>query len=141
MRISDWSSDVCSSDLLALMIAAFFVHEATALWDVSYAVTRRDVAPIEQHVHSFLEMVPLMALYFIVVLHWRQFLALVGVGDEAPYWSLRRKAEALPMRYVVTVLGAMGLLEALPYVEELLRGLRGRDGGLGPRRGGGTCTE
>src|SRR4051812_1281772 len=46
----------------AIMIAAFLVHEATALWDVTYATTARAVTPIEQHVHSFLEMIPLMAL-------------------------------------------------------------------------------
>ncbi len=51
-----------NTGIIALMIVAFFIHEATALWDVSYAVTARDVTPIEQHVHSFLELVPLMAI-------------------------------------------------------------------------------
>jgi hypothetical protein len=47
--------------IIAAMIVTFFIHEATALWDVSYATTARTVTPIEQHVHSFLEMIPLMA--------------------------------------------------------------------------------
>jgi hypothetical protein len=34
--------------IIALMIVAFLAHEVTALWDVSYAVTRRYVSPVEQ---------------------------------------------------------------------------------------------
>jgi hypothetical protein len=33
---------------LMVMIVMFFVHEATALWDVSYAVTARRVTSLEQ---------------------------------------------------------------------------------------------
>src|SRR5690606_13991503 len=122
--------------VLALMIVSFFLHEATALWDVSYAITRREVTPIEQHVHSFLEMVPLMALSFIVVLHWRRFRALLGLGDEALDWSLRLKEDALPAHYVIAVLEAMGAFEAVPYLEEFWRGLRASGGRLVPSRTG-----
>jgi len=65
-----------NAGIILLMIVAFFVHEATALWDVSYAIERRYVSPLEQHVHSFLEMIPLMAGSFVAVLHWPQLLAL-----------------------------------------------------------------
>ena len=70
--------------VIALMIAAFLAHQVTALWDVSYAVTRRYVSPIEQHVHSFLEMIPLMAGAFVVVLNWPQLLALFGLDNGSP---------------------------------------------------------
>src|SRR3954470_16579939 len=33
--------------VFAIMIVAFLAHEATALWDVSYAIKRRYVSPIE----------------------------------------------------------------------------------------------
>jgi C4-dicarboxylate transporter len=59
--------------IIGVAIVAFFVHEATAMWDVSYAVTTREVSPVEQHVHSFLEIIPLMALLLIVPLNWPQF--------------------------------------------------------------------
>jgi hypothetical protein len=36
---------------ILIMIACFFLHEATALWDLSYASATREVDPIEQHVH------------------------------------------------------------------------------------------
>jgi hypothetical protein len=42
------------------MIICLILHEATAIWDVHYAYEKRIVTPIEQHVHSFLEMPPLM---------------------------------------------------------------------------------
>jgi hypothetical protein len=37
-----------NAGIFALMILAFFVHEATALWDVSYAVKMRNLTPFEQ---------------------------------------------------------------------------------------------
>ena len=110
--------------IIAVMIAMFLLHEATALWDVSYAVTRRNVTPIEQHVHSFLEMLPLMALAFVSILHWPQFLALFGLGSEAPSFDLQWKHPSLPVAYVTVVLVAALVLELLPYLEELVRGIR-----------------
>jgi hypothetical protein len=55
------------------------------------------VFSIEQHVHSFLEMIPLMVGAFVVVLHWPQFLALFGMGDESPRFTLEWKPEPLPV--------------------------------------------
>ncbi|WP_292124191.1 hypothetical protein [Mesorhizobium sp.] len=51
-----------NSLIIALMMVVFLAHEATAIWDVRYATTARTVSPVEQHVHSFLEMIPLMGL-------------------------------------------------------------------------------
>jgi hypothetical protein len=87
-------------------------------------VTRREVTPIEQHVHSFLEMIPLMAISFIAVLHWPQFLALFGLGTERRDLSIRLKRAPLPASYVVPVLAAIVVLEWLPYTEELWRDIR-----------------
>jgi hypothetical protein len=112
----------------AAMIIAFLAHEATALWDVSFAITRRYVSPIEQHVHSFLEMIPLMAGAFVAVLHWQQLLALFGFGREVARFEVALKAPPLPIGYISAVLAGALLLEFLPYVEELLRGLRARSG-------------
>jgi hypothetical protein len=93
-----------TSPVIALMIASFLLHDMTALWDVSYAVTLREVTPIEQHVHSFLETGPLMAEAFVCVLRWPQVLALFGIGREKADWSLRLKSRPLPWRYVTSML-------------------------------------
>src|SRR5215212_10284516 len=53
--------------VFAVMIVAFVAHQATALWDVSYAIKRRYISPVEQHVHSFLELIPLMAGTMIAI--------------------------------------------------------------------------
>lgn len=120
--------------VIAVMIVAFLLHEATALWDVSYATEKRVVTPMEQHVHSFLEILPLMGLVLVVVLHWGQFLALFGLGTEAARFDIRLKQPPLPWGYVLSVLGAVLLFELLPYVEELIRGLRANNGALVPRK-------
>jgi hypothetical protein len=121
--------------VIALMILVFFVHEATALWDVSYAVTLRRVGPIEQHVHSFLELIPLLAIICVITLHWTQFLALFGAGTEVAQYTIRSKDELLPVPYLASLFGAIVLFEILPYLEELLRGWRqARKGAIHPGR-------
>jgi hypothetical protein len=106
------------------MIVCFLLHEATALWDVSYATRTRVVTPIEQHVHSFLEMLPLMGLLMVAVLHWSQFISLFGLAPAN--FALHLKQPPLPWAYVVTMLTLVLLFEVLPYLEELARGLRAR---------------
>jgi hypothetical protein len=120
--------------IIALMIVCFVLHELTSLWDVSYASKLRTITPIEQHVHSFLEMLPLMGLLLIIIPHWGQFLALFGFGSEPANFALRLKQTPLPWPYVATVLTAVALFELLPFVEELVRGLRANAGALVPKR-------
>ena len=120
--------------VIAAMIVAFFVHEATAMWDVRYATTARTVSPIEQHVHSFLEMIPLMGLVIVVALHWGQFLALFGAGTEKARFDLTWKHEQLPVTYIAAVMVIIVLFELLPYVEEFFRGLRANSGRLVPAK-------
>ena len=121
-----------NAGIIALMIVAFFLHEATFFWDLSYAVTMREVSPIEQHVHSFLEMIPLMAILFVVSLHWGQFQALFGFGSEAPRFGLAWKEEPLPAGYVLSIMTVILLFEIIPYIEEFFRGLRANKGSPPP---------
>ena len=107
-------------------IICLVLHEATAIWDVSYAYATREVTPTEQHVHSFLEMLPLMGLTIIVILHWGQFLALFGWGTERADFGIRLKEPPLPWLYVTVMLTLVLLFEVLPYFEELARTLRHR---------------
>ncbi|MGZ6303198.1 MAG: hypothetical protein ACXWPG_13730 [Ktedonobacteraceae bacterium] len=67
---------------LALMIGAFFAHEATAYWDVAYAASRREV-------------IPFMVVSFMICLYWDQFCALVKVGNEPARFELRTKRQPL----------------------------------------------
>jgi hypothetical protein len=119
--------------IIATMIVAFLAHEATALWDVSYATATREVTPIEQHVHSYLELLPLLGLVLVTMLHWQQFLGLFGLGGEAAQFELHFKEPPLPWLYVTIVLAAILVFEVLPYIEELVRGLRVNAGALTPK--------
>jgi hypothetical protein len=107
--------------VILLMIGAYFVHLAMALYDVSYAVTKRTVTPIEQHVHSFLEVLPFMAVSFVVCLYWGQAQALIGLGPDRADFSLRLKDPPLPGTYLATVIAAVLVFLGLPYAEEILR--------------------
>lgn len=122
-----------NAPVLGLMIAAFLAHEVTAMWDVSYAITRRKVTPVEQHVHSFLEMLPLMATSFIIVLHWGRFIELLRLKGRRDM-TIRLKREPLPVGYTAAALGAVVLLEMLPYLEEVWRDWRAYPRRLTPPR-------
>jgi hypothetical protein len=119
--------------VLAFMIVMFLIHEATTLWDISYADGLRNVTPFEQHVHSYLSMMPLMALVLVTARHWPQFLALFGLGDEAARFDIALKANPLPLSYIVGAITAALLFAVLPFTEELWRGLRANRGRLIPR--------
>jgi hypothetical protein len=112
--------------VILIMIVGFVLHQLTALWDVYFAIDKREITPVEQHVHSLLEMLPLTATLIVVILHWPQFLALFGAGPEVPRFALAWKPEPLPWSYVATFLTAVLVFEILPYAEELVRGLRAR---------------
>ncbi len=112
--------------ILALSVAAFVAHEATSHWDLRYAVPRRRVGAIEQHVHNYLGTLPFMAMSFIFVMHWPQGVALLGFGPEMARFALEPKQQPLPTAYVVGLLAAIVLLVLIPYVEEWWRGWRRR---------------
>jgi hypothetical protein len=112
-----------NAGVLALTYATLAIHELTAVWDVAYADGRRKVTPTEQHVHGFLERVPLMATTLLTVLHWDQAGAVFGRGGH-PDWRIRQKRRRLSARYRAGVLAAVMTLVAAPYAEELARCLR-----------------
>ena len=95
--------------VIAIMIVCLIAHEATAIWDVSYAYRRREITPTEQHVHSFLEMLPLMGLLIVVTLHWQQFLSLFGLSGQSAEFTKRFKQPPLPWLYVGIIL-SLGVL-------------------------------
>ncbi len=112
--------DVNAGVLLAAF-GGFIAHELTAIWDVAYAESRREVTDTEQHIHSFLEVTPLLAVSFLTVLHWDQARALLGRGPGRPEFRVRLKSRPLSLRYRVGLLASIGAFVALPYAEELWR--------------------
>lgn len=116
-----------NAGVLAVCAGSLGVHTATAFWDVAYAEDRRRVTPVEQHCHSLLEVVPLMATGFLAVLHWDQARALVGQDTSKADFRLRLKhRDPLSWRSRVLLLSAIGVFGALPYAEEISRCVRAR---------------
>jgi hypothetical protein len=109
-----------NAGVLAMTYGALGAHELTAICDVAYADDRREVTATEQHVHGFLERVPLMAAAFLTVLHWDQARSMIGIGGR-PDWKLKPKRQHLTRRYRAGLLAAVAALVAAPYGEELVR--------------------
>jgi hypothetical protein len=107
--------------VILLMLLALLAHEATALWDSSYALRHRYIGALEQHVHSFLEVMPLMAVSFVTLLYWDQFQALMGMGTEPARFQVQLKPDPLSPGYLTVVFSAVTLFVLLPYGEELWR--------------------
>ncbi|WLW51092.1 diguanylate cyclase [Streptomyces sp. YU58] len=112
--------------LLTVQLGGAAVHEATALWDVKTAVdSDREVRPVEQHIHSFLESLPFGALASLMCLHADQVKSLLRGGRGDPdAWRLVPRRRPLSRGYLAGIGLAIGTCVLLPYGEELLRCVR-----------------
>ncbi|WP_443049871.1 hypothetical protein [Streptomyces sp. NBC_00287] len=109
--------------LLAVQLGSTAAHEATALWDVRTAEdSGREVKPIEQHIHSFLESLPFGALASLMCLHADQVTSLLRGGRGDPdAWRLVPRRRPLSPAYIAGLTAAIGTCVLLPYGEELVR--------------------
>jgi hypothetical protein len=98
------------------------LHHLTAYLDVRYANHTRPGWPVEQMVHSFLEIPPIAAFLLLAATEWRQFLALFGLGSEVALFQPQPRP--LPLAYMAAALAGAFLFNLLPYLEELVRCLR-----------------
>jgi hypothetical protein len=105
--------------ILVFLVGVWLIHEITSYWDLHYASSRRVIAPWEQRVHDYLANAPLLALLLVVILHWTQVAAIFGAGPEPFDGGIRLKQEPIAVGYVLVVLGAILVLNVLPFVFEL----------------------
>jgi hypothetical protein len=119
--------------LVAFCLVMIAAHEATAYVDLRYASSRRLIAPLEQMVHSFLEILPLSSLLLTIEWLWPALPDLVdGEGSLADF-AIRPARHSLPPWYVATMGTAIVLFGIVPYAEELWRCLRQAGGPLAAR--------
>ena len=109
--------------VLLVVFAAFVAHEVTTYVELRYTVPRREVRPLEQMVHSFMEILPLAMLGVVAVLAWDQVLALFHGTAQ---FALRPKQDPWPLPYLAGVAAAVLLLNVLPMAEEGVRCWRAR---------------
>jgi hypothetical protein len=107
--------------VLVIMLLCVIAHTLTALWDSHYTASRRYISPFEQHIHSHLEYIPIVAVSLVAMLYWSQFAALFGAGAEPASLSLHRKAEPLQTRYLIMILVPVLLVHGALLGEEAFR--------------------
>lgn len=115
-----------NAGFFVLAVFCIILHHAVAYIDVRYAASTREVAPVEQMIHSFLELLPITAFLLLGMVEWTRFQALFFASEVGRFsWEPR----VISASFNVIVLGAACLFNLIPYVEELMRCLRA------PRKG------
>ena len=112
-----------TSLVLVVVIALALLHLATGYLDIAYTTGRREISPLEQHVHSYMEMLPPFATALLVIVYWSAFAAIFN-GDNAD-WTIARRQQPLPTGAIAAV--AIGFaLAGLAIAEEYVRCARHR---------------
>ena len=102
--------------VLTVMILSVIAHTLTALRDETYTAARRYISPLERHVHSHLEYIPIVAVSLVVMLYWRAL--------AAPSFALHPKEHPIPVSYLVAVLVPVLLVQGVLLTEETWRAWR-----------------
>jgi hypothetical protein len=110
-----------NSLVLGIMILFVLAHTATALWDAAYSTPRRYISPLEQHVHSHLEYVPLIAVALVVLMHWEGFLGLLSLPGGTADFGIRLKRAPLSGAVILAVLVPVFLVQGTLLAEEAIR--------------------
>ncbi|HEY1775429.1 MAG TPA: hypothetical protein VGG41_04645 [Solirubrobacteraceae bacterium] len=110
-----------NAGVLAMVLGALGLHQATAAWDVAYAESHREVTAIEQHIHGVLEQAPAMAAATLMTLHWDQARALLPGTRDRPQFALQPKRRPLSRLAQAVIIVSIVLLGVVPYTEEVLR--------------------
>jgi len=114
-----------TAGLILFMAVAALIHDATAYWDLRIAATGREITPFEQHIHSYLGLIPFTALLLILSSRWDVVAPIFTVGGKRTL-EISWKAYPLPSAYVVSLLVIIVLCIVLPYAEEMARCVRTR---------------
>jgi hypothetical protein len=99
--------------VLVLIAIAVAGHSVLAFRDVSYTQGRRFISPLEQHVHGYMEVLPVVAVGLLAALNWDDV--------RAGTWTLRWKSPPLSPMVHLALLGSFFVLAGTPVIEELIR--------------------
>lgn len=98
--------------MIAMTGAAAVLHLVLSYVDVAYTQQKRFISPLEQHVHAFLDVLPIIVVCL---------LALVGLSDSAPSKDLVLQADVLSGTQLTLLMGSFVVLAGAPVLEEFLR--------------------
>lgn len=103
--------------VFGVVTVAVLAHSALAHLDVSYTDGQRYISPLEQLVHGFMDVLPLVAVAIFGVLHWQE----IGTGLDGASLALVPADSSRP-----GLLASFATLAGVPVFEELVRTLRHR---------------
>jgi hypothetical protein len=103
-----------SAAVFAVLVVFGVAHSTLSYIDVRYTDGRRRILPIEQTLHGFMDVLPLVAVAILGVQHWPEIRA--GSVTFVP-------RAAIDLERVLLLL-SFAVLAGLPVLEELLRTLR-----------------
>ena len=103
-----------SAAVFVAMVLLVLTHSLLAYIDARYTEDRRRILPIEQTIHGFMDVLPLVAVALLGVQHWQEIRQGSMTFARVPSIDLER----------VHLLTSFLVLAGLPILEELLRGLR-----------------
>jgi len=125
---------------LALMTAGVVAHTATSWRDVTFAASLRHISPGEQYVHSFLNVLPWIALALVAILHWPMVVAMFDPAIASD-WKPRWRQPAFDGDILFAVLAASLLFGALPGALEFMHALAVERRDQAPRSGNRSSAE
>jgi hypothetical protein len=103
-----------SASVFVVMVALVLAHSVLSYIDVRYTEGRRHIFPVEQTVHGFMDVLPLVAVALLGVQHWQEIRTGSMTLALHPAVDLNR----------LLLLSSFAVLAGLPVLEELLRTLR-----------------
>jgi hypothetical protein len=104
--------------VFGIMVTLVLAHSVLAHMDISYTDGRRYISPLEQHIHGFMAVLPLVATALFGVLHWEA----IAAGRTTRVVSL-----AAPVTSgSVLLVASFAVLSGAPILEELWRTRRKR---------------
>jgi hypothetical protein len=99
-----------------LMVAIVLMHSVLSYFDVAYTDGRRRISPLEQQIHGYMEVIPLVVVGLI---------GLAGLGRIGASDALQLSMSPLTSEQWF-LFGSFVVLAGVPVLEELLRTLRVR---------------
>jgi hypothetical protein len=111
LAIGIWLAFEMGRAIAVLLFVLVVVHAAVGYWDTQVAFNRhRVVAPLEQHIHSVLDMAPWIALGWALATAWP------AVASDG--WEVALRRPALPFATWLAVLLPAGVLSVVPALLE-----------------------
>jgi 4-hydroxybenzoate polyprenyltransferase len=106
---------------MLVLVAAVITHTVLAFIDVTYTTGRRYISPLEQHIHGYLDVLPVVAAFLILALHWTE------LRNTAWQWQLR---DSGVMRQWALLLATYFVLVGGPVFIELGRTFKRNRAGM-----------